>query len=208
MVSRAATRRGERPEVAVAVLDDLARRQDARPGMLGGDFDAEITLVVLEANVVARLVLLDQIVFEDQRFLVVARDQSFDIGDPPHQKLDLRALVGMIEVGAHPRPQILGLADVDDLAASFAHQINAGSGRQAGEFFGQHVHGMIRGLYRKFPYSHRFERNKRVRIERHLRTIGQARVQGAKSPTLTNRYLALPRARQGIVGITFESRPR
>src|SRR5687767_15081049 len=48
--------RRERTEIAPAVLDDLAGGQYARPGMLRGYFDAQITLIVLEPDVVARLV--------------------------------------------------------------------------------------------------------------------------------------------------------
>ena len=70
--------------------------------MRRGHFDAEITLVVFQANVIARLVLLDQIVFEDQRFLVGRGNQGFDVFDAAHQELNLRSFVGTAEISAHP----------------------------------------------------------------------------------------------------------
>ena len=43
--------------------------------MRRGHFDAEIAFVVLQPNVIARLVLLDEIVFEDQRLFIRDRNQ-------------------------------------------------------------------------------------------------------------------------------------
>ncbi len=70
--------RAERAEVAAAVLDDAAGDGDSRPGVIG-DLGAQVRFVVLQADVVARLVLLDQVVFEDQRFFFTARDQRVEI---------------------------------------------------------------------------------------------------------------------------------
>src|SRR6267378_8079453 len=52
--------RSKRPEVVSAVFDDAARHRDARPRMVR-DFRAQVRFVVLEPDVVARLVLLDQV---------------------------------------------------------------------------------------------------------------------------------------------------
>ena len=37
------------PKITVAVLDDLTRREDSRPGVLRRNFDAEIALVVFKS---------------------------------------------------------------------------------------------------------------------------------------------------------------
>src|ERR1700683_1925355 len=58
----------ERPEILATVFDNFPRDHDSRPRMIG-DLGAPGGFIVLEANVVARLVLLDEVVFEDQRFL-------------------------------------------------------------------------------------------------------------------------------------------
>ena len=59
------------PEITVSVFDNLARGKDSRPGMGNGDLDAEIALVVFQPDIVARLVLLDQVVLEDQGFFLI-----------------------------------------------------------------------------------------------------------------------------------------
>src|SRR5581483_3028963 len=71
-------RRGIWPEIAAAVLDNLSRGRNARPRMAHVDLDAQVALVVFKPDVVARLVLLDQVVFQDQRFFFVAREQRLD----------------------------------------------------------------------------------------------------------------------------------
>src|SRR4030095_2353478 len=126
--------RRERTKIAIAVLDDLPSGDDSRPEVLCSDLDAQITLIVFEPDIVAWLILLDQIVFENQRFFVVAGDQCFNIFDAPHQKLDLRSLVWTIEIAAPAAAQVLGLADVDDLAAPVPHEVDPGPGRQISQF--------------------------------------------------------------------------
>ncbi len=55
-------RRGRvRPEVAAAVVGQLARALDAREVVAQRDLDVRVALVVLEADVEARLVALDQV---------------------------------------------------------------------------------------------------------------------------------------------------
>ena len=97
--------------------------------MLRGDLDAEIAFVVLQPDVIARLVLLDQVVFENERFFVVARDQGLDIFHPAKQELNLRALVRVIEIRPHPCAHVLGFAYINYLPGLVAHQIDAGPRR-------------------------------------------------------------------------------
>ena len=126
-----------RTEVLAAVLDDLAGDEDARPLVLHGHLDADVRLVVLEPDVVARLVLLDEVVLEDQRFLVVAGDQGLEVGDALHEEAHLAALVAAAEVGAHAGAQALRLADVDDLAVLVLQQIDARPRLHRVELLGQ-----------------------------------------------------------------------
>ncbi len=105
-----AIRGAERTEIFAAVLDDLAGHHDAGPRMIG-DLGAQVGFVVFEADVVARLVLLDEVVFEDQRFFLTARHQGVEVAHPPHQEAHLEALVAAVaEIGAHARAQRLRLA--------------------------------------------------------------------------------------------------
>src|SRR4030095_2240343 len=122
-VQRAPSRhcRRKRPKITVAVLDDLTRREDSRPGVLCRNFNAQIALVVFKSNIVARLVLLDEIVFENQRFFVITRDQSLDIGDASHEKLDLAASIRTMKIGSHTGAKNFGLCDVDDFSSVVPH---------------------------------------------------------------------------------------
>src|SRR5207249_2439976 len=87
-------RAGEGPEVTAAVLHDLAGDQDARPRVVHGDLHAHVALVVLQPDVVARPVLLDEVVLEDEGFLVAGGDQGLELGQTLDQEADLAALVG------------------------------------------------------------------------------------------------------------------
>ena len=62
-----ARRRRVRPEVAAAVVDELAGPLDAREVVGQRDLDVRVALVVLEADVEARLVALDEVGLEEQR---------------------------------------------------------------------------------------------------------------------------------------------
>src|SRR5579875_1349276 len=119
----------EGTEVKPAVLHDLTRYRDSGPGMFG-DFGAEIGLVVLEPDVVARPVLFDQVVLENQRFFFAGSDQSVEVVHARHQEADLKAgVAALAEIGAHPRAQRFGLAHVQHLARPIAQQIHPGVGR-------------------------------------------------------------------------------
>ena len=65
---------------------------------------AQVRLVVFEPDIVARLVLFDEVVFEDQRFLLAARDQRIEVAHAPHKETHLEAAIAArAEVCAHAR---------------------------------------------------------------------------------------------------------
>ncbi len=72
--------RGIRPEIFAAVLYQVARGEYPGERLL---FDADpwIGLVILQHDVVARLVLLDQVVFEQQCIVFRIHDNPPDIGN-------------------------------------------------------------------------------------------------------------------------------
>ena len=120
-------------EVAVTVLAPAADQHHPGPGRAGGQLDRQPGLVVLELDVVPGLKLLDQVVLEDQGFLLVARHHPLQGGHPRHQVGDPQPAVPLgLEVAAHPRPQVVRLADVEDHVAGVAHQVHARRGRDAG----------------------------------------------------------------------------
>ncbi|MBV8263427.1 MAG: hypothetical protein JOY87_06365 [Candidatus Eremiobacteraeota bacterium] len=69
----------ERAEIAAAVTHELAREDDARERLAQRHLQIGILLVVLEPDVERRLVLLDEIALEQQRFALVAHDDRADL---------------------------------------------------------------------------------------------------------------------------------
>ena len=87
--------------------------------------DKGITLVVFEQDIIGRLVLFDEIVFKDERFHFVARDdviESVYLGD--HAR-DLFRLDARVEILAHPVFQHLGFADIEYLSRLGIHDVNS-----------------------------------------------------------------------------------
>ena len=80
-VQRAARggRRVVRTEVARAVLLGAAHELEPRPLVLGRERRRQKLLVVAELDVVARLLLLDQAVLEDRRFLLGRGDDRLEV---------------------------------------------------------------------------------------------------------------------------------
>ena len=110
-----------------------AREDDARIVLGQRDLDVRVGLVVAEEDVVARLVRLDQVVFEEDRLeLVVGGDEvdPLDLVDEGHRLGVARAAAD--EVRLHAAAQVARLADVDDLVLGVLVQIDAGA---VGELF-------------------------------------------------------------------------
>ena len=138
-----ARRRGVRPEVAAAVVDQLARPLDPRELVAEGDLDVRVALVVLEPDVEARPVALDQVGFEQQGLRDRVGLGHLDVDDPVDDAadaVDLAARRLLLPVRADATAQALRLADVDDVAARVLHEIDAGLvgqlGQRGGEFGG------------------------------------------------------------------------
>ncbi len=127
-------RRRERPEVAVTVVPvDAARHLDGRERIAGPHANVRVVLVVLEQDVVARLVNPDQLSFGDQRLQLVAGQDELDVGGVVADAQYLRVEVARLEVAAHAVAQVLGLAHVDDRAGRVEHLVDARPGRQVVE---------------------------------------------------------------------------
>ena len=102
-------------EVSRAVITHLARHRHLGVRFGPMDLDVRIALVILEADVVLRPMLLDQIHLEDQRFQLRSHEDPFDVRNLPHQtpRLGILARIG-VKVRPDAVPQADGLADVDD----------------------------------------------------------------------------------------------
>ena len=86
---------GVRPVVAGTVATDVTGREDSGVRLVRDD-DIRIALVVLEPDVVSRIMLLDQVVLQEQRFDFGVGDHEFEIGDPGHEHLPFRIVCALL----------------------------------------------------------------------------------------------------------------
>jgi hypothetical protein len=118
-----------------AVAFDPARDDDLRE-RLARQLEVRIRFVILEKDVKSRFVLLDEIRFEDERLDLVVDDDEFEINDRAHQPTSFRILIpARLEILPYTVPQILGFADVQDLAVGVLMQVNTGRYGQKLKFF-------------------------------------------------------------------------
>ena len=78
---RSQIRREVRPIVKGAVFLDATGDINAREFFVDGQLDVGISLIIAEQNVVLGLVLLDEIVFQGQRFHFVVHHNEFHVRD-------------------------------------------------------------------------------------------------------------------------------
>ena len=122
-------------EISAAVFAQTA--SDEHLGIAVGQcqLDVRVSLVVAQQDVEAGLALLDQVVLERQRLVLVGDRDVVDVDRLAHQRARLRVgLVRLQKVGTHPRPQVLRLADVDHLALGVLVEIAAGRSREGADF--------------------------------------------------------------------------
>ncbi len=112
-----------RPPGAVA----LAREVHARKVLVERDRDERIGLVVAQADVEARPVLLDEALLGQQRLRLGGDDDALDVLDARHH-LGVAGAARHLrfgEVRRHALAHRLGLADVDDATGAVAKQVHA-----------------------------------------------------------------------------------
>jgi hypothetical protein len=124
--------RGVRTKVGTAVIENQSSQDDPRP-LLVGDLKVGIGLVVLEHDVVLRLVPLDEFVLKDQSLGRRIGPDHLEIGYVAHKFPRLGVVSPRrLEIGAHPVAETDRLADVDDIPALVLHEIDArGRGKRA-----------------------------------------------------------------------------
>ena len=107
-------------------MNHAPRQNDSRK-IFGRHAQIRITLVVFKADVVARAVLLNQIAFQNQSFDFACRDNRLEVGDFGDHCLDFRAVIfAALKILADTIFQHARFSDVNNFAASVAHEINAG----------------------------------------------------------------------------------
>ena len=135
-----------RPEIFRAVPDHVVHHLRARIRLPLVDADIGIMLIILEENVVIRLVELDKIAFEHQRFEVRLAQNNIEILDFRDHRLNLWRMLLLHEIAAHAVFKIFRFADINNLAPVL-HQIAAGAVRQHGNFQAQRVVHAVSPLF-------------------------------------------------------------
>ena len=126
-----------RAEVACTVMRRLGDDLEIRVGQRGVQPHIGIAFVVLEQDVVLRLVLFYHRVFEHERFKLAVGDDDIEVVDMADQlaRFGVQPL-GRLEVVGHAVLEQLGLADVNHLAILILVHVNAGlHGQLAHTFF-------------------------------------------------------------------------
>ena len=129
--------------VSGAVFLQTPRHVDTRI-TLGGQFDIGVRLVIAQQDVETRLPLLDQVVLERQRFLLVIDLELIDRAGVGDQRAGLG--VGqtfIVKVTAHPSAQVLGLAVVNNRALGVLGEVHPG---QRGKL-ARHFEKIVEGSY-------------------------------------------------------------
>ncbi len=98
--------------VVVLVPLRLPRDQDAGKCLAGGQLQVGVVLVVAQEDVVAGILLLDQVVLERQRLDHRVGDDGLEPCRLVEERVDARAHALRAEVAAHPVPEHARLADV------------------------------------------------------------------------------------------------
>jgi hypothetical protein len=116
----------------IAVSLDTACHQHPRKRFRGGQLQIGVVLVVAEQDVVARIALLDQVVFECQRLDDRIRDDDLDARGLVEQGVVARAGAIGAQVAAHTIPERTRFAHIEGLARSVRVDVHARLMRQPG----------------------------------------------------------------------------
>ena len=119
----------ERTVEEIALLPiEPPREHDPREILGQRDLEVRVRLVVAKEDVVARLVRLDEVVLEEDRFELVVRGDEVDRVDLVDERHRLASRAPFpTRYGVDPVLQVARFADVDDLALGVLVQIDAGA---------------------------------------------------------------------------------
>ena len=113
-----------RAEVGPVATVALAREVHPREVLVERDRDVRVRLVVAQADVEPRLVLLDEVLLGEQRLGLGVNDERLDLVDHVDE-IPASPRARVREVRRHPLADRDRLADVDHLAAAVAEQVHA-----------------------------------------------------------------------------------
>ena len=119
-----------------AIFDQAASYVDAREFFEGRVAYIRIGFVVAQQDVEFWFVLLDEIIFERQRFFFVVDDDVVDFGDLAHERAGFGVQrAGFHKIVAHSASQRQRFSHVDDLAGRIVIEIHARLSRKRSDFF-------------------------------------------------------------------------
>lgn len=135
------TRVSERSKIAGAIVFFQARQDKAWPWIRGIDLCEKEALVIPEADVVPRSILLDELAFEQKCLLLIADQMYFEI--PYGVEESPGFVIGSLlsrghEVVPQPLAQVTGFSHVDDRAKTVQHEVDSRLMRDVPEA-GSHV---------------------------------------------------------------------
>ena len=93
---------------------------------LSSDADIRVTLAVLEQDIVARLVLLDQVVLQQKSILLTLHNHVLDVCYVCYQLPGLERGLVLAEVAAYASLQVLGLTYIYHLPGIIQMLVHAG----------------------------------------------------------------------------------
>src|SRR5690554_4268526 len=111
-------------EIASLGLFRTAVQPQPGIGILTGEVDIGIGLVVPKQDVVRRSGYLDQALFEQQGLGFVGRDRGIDMPDARNQCRRLRAQPSLAKVAGQALLQVVGLAYIEQLPFGIEHPVD------------------------------------------------------------------------------------
>ena len=128
--------------ILAAILFEPAGDINPRVAFGQSKLDIGVGFVVAEKNVEARLLLLDEVVLKGKGFFVVADNDVLDVHGLAKQGAGLGIGFShpLLKIGADAGAQVLGLANINDLAFSVFIEINAGMAGDGPDFSAE-IHG-------------------------------------------------------------------
>ena len=128
-------------EVGRAILAQTAGDEDLGMPIPQRELDVRVSLVIAQKDVEAGLALLDQVVFECERLMLIGDGDVVDVDGLAHEGAGLGVgLGGGEEIRAHAGAQVFRFADVDDLALGVFVEIATGAGGERADFL-EEIHG-------------------------------------------------------------------
>lgn len=128
----------ERAEVTRAIVLLETRERKARDWIVQIHLEHQVTLVVAETDIVARMKFLDQLALKQQRFRFTADDMKIKIANRIHQRAEFQIpteLARRMKILADSLAQVARLADINHRSEAILVQVNARLMRQRSEFF-------------------------------------------------------------------------